>query len=79
MDKFFGLQAKGTNIPTEIIAGLTTFFTMAYIIFVNPAILASAGMDKGAVMVATCLAAAIGCALMGLIADFFDYRKRGLK
>ncbi|HAS6291125.1 TPA: NCS2 family permease [Vibrio vulnificus] len=55
---------------TEIIAGITTFLTMAYIIFVNPAILADAGMDRGAVFVATCLAAAIGCFIMGLLANY---------
>jgi len=69
MDKFFGLQAKGTNIRTEIIAGLTTFFTMAYIIFVNPSILGLTGMDKGGVFVATALAAAIGTLVMGLVAN----------
>ncbi|ENI8059008.1 NCS2 family permease, partial [Vibrio vulnificus] len=53
-----------------IIAGITTFLTMAYIIFVNPAILADAGMDRGAVFVATCLAAAIGCFIMGLLANY---------
>lgn len=69
MDKFFGLQAKGTNIRTEILAGLTTFFTMAYIIFVNPSILGLTGMDKGGVFVATALAAAIGTLVMGLVAN----------
>ena len=55
---------------TELLAGLTTFLTMAYILFVNPAILGETGMDKGAIFVATCLAAAIGSALMGLIANY---------
>ncbi len=59
-----------TNVRTEIIAGVTTFLTMAYIIFVNPAILADTGMDRGAVFVATCLAAAIGCFIMGLVANY---------
>jgi AGZA family xanthine/uracil permease-like MFS transporter len=68
--KFFQLEAHGTNVRTEVVAGVTTFLTMAYIIFVNPAILADAGMDKGAVFVATCLAAAIGTALMGLYANY---------
>ena len=58
------------TVKTEIIAGITTFLTMAYIIFVNPAMLADAGMDKGAVFVATCLAAAIGCFIMGLVANY---------
>ncbi len=57
-------------MKTEIIAGITTFLTLAYIIFVNPAILADAGMDKGAVFVATCLAAAIGTLVMGLVANY---------
>ncbi|EPQ9952326.1 NCS2 family permease, partial [Vibrio vulnificus] len=66
----FKLSEHGTNVRTEIIAGITTFLTMAYIIFVNPAILADAGMDRGAVFVATCLAAAIGCFIMGLLANY---------
>src|SRR5690606_2993419 len=60
----------GTNVRTEVLAGLTTFMTMAYIIFVNPQILADAGMDKGAVFVATCLAAAFASAFMGLYANY---------
>ncbi|GAB7130642.1 solute carrier family 23 protein [Pseudomonas aeruginosa] len=55
---------------TEILAGITTFLTMAYILFVNPSILGETGMDKGAVFVATCLAAAIGSTIMGLIANY---------
>ncbi|MCP3699761.1 MAG: NCS2 family permease [Aliivibrio sp.] len=70
LEKLFKLKENGTNIRTEIIAGLTTFLTMAYVIFVNPAILADAGMDKGAVFVATCIAAAIGCFIMGFVANF---------
>jgi AGZA family xanthine/uracil permease-like MFS transporter len=69
MDKFFGLTAKGTTVRTEIIAGLTTFFTMAYIIFVNPAILSNTGMDAGGVFVATAVAAAIGTLIMALVAN----------
>ncbi|MBU2896538.1 NCS2 family permease [Vibrio hepatarius] len=69
-EKIFKLSEYGTNVKTEIIAGLTTFLTMAYIIFVNPAILADAGMDHGAVFVATCLAAAIGCFIMGFVANY---------
>jgi hypothetical protein len=56
LDRFFALSAKGTNIATEFRAGLATFLTMAYIMFVNPAILEKAGMDVGAVFVASCLA-----------------------
>lgn len=70
LDKFFGISDAGSSVRTEIIAGITTFLTLAYIIFVNPAILADAGMDKGAVFVATCLAAAIGTLIMGLIANY---------
>ncbi|MEC7942269.1 MAG: NCS2 family permease [Pseudomonadota bacterium] len=69
-EKLFKLSENGTNVRTEIIAGLTTFLTMAYIIFVNPMILADAGMDHGAVFVATCLAAAIGCFIMGFVANY---------
>ncbi len=69
MDKFFQLKRAGTNVRIELIAGLTTFFTMVYIIFVNPGILAEAGMDKGGVFVATILAAAIGTLIMGLVAN----------
>ncbi|MEN2750832.1 NCS2 family permease [Psychrobacter sp. FBL11] len=68
IERYFGIDGDNTTIKTEIVAGITTFLTMAYIIFVNPNILAEAGMDKGAVFVATCLAAAIGCFIMGLYA-----------
>ena len=68
IERYFGIDGRNTTINTEILAGLTTFLTMAYIIFVNPDMLAKAGMDKGAVFVATCLASALGCFLMGLIA-----------
>lgn len=66
----FKLSEHGTTVRTELLAGLTTYMTMVYIAFVNPAILSEAGMDKGAVFVATCLAAAFGSALMGLYANF---------
>ncbi len=66
----FRLQEHGTNVRTELLAGLTTYMTMVYIVFVNPAILSQTGMDKGAVFVATCLAAAFGSALMGLYANY---------
>lgn len=68
IERYFGINGENTTVKTEILAGLTTFLTMAYIIFVNPNVLAEAGMDKGAVFVATCLAAAIGCFIMGLYA-----------
>ena len=70
LEKLFQLKAHNTTVRTEILAGVTTFLTMAYILFVNPAILGETGMDKGAIFVATCLAAAIGSALMGLIANY---------
>ncbi|WP_350260851.1 NCS2 family permease [Pantoea sp. BJ2] len=70
LEKLFKLKAHNTTVRTEIIAGITTFLAMAYILFVNPNILGATGMDKGAVFVATCLAAAIGCVLMGLIANY---------
>ena len=70
MEQYFKLSEHGSNVRTEVIAGITTFLTMAYIIFVNPQILATTGMDSGAVFVATCLAAAIGSAVMGLWANW---------
>lgn len=69
MEKFFKLKESGSNVRTEIIAGLTTFFTMAYIIFVNPSILSSTGMPREGVFVATILAAVIGTLIMGLVAN----------
>ncbi|WP_430462957.1 NCS2 family permease [Thalassolituus sp. LLYu03] len=69
LEKLFGLSRFGSNLRTEVLAGITTYLTMAYIIFVNPAMLADAGMDRGAVFVATCLAAAVGCIIMGLWAN----------
>ena len=70
LEKLFQLQAHNTTVRTELLAGLTTFLTMAYILFVNPSLLSEAGMDRGAVFVATCLAAAIGSAIMGLVANY---------
>jgi len=70
LEKLFKLSENKTDVRTEIIAGLTTFLTMAYIIFVNPAILSETGMDRGSVFVATCLAAAIGCFIMGIVANY---------
>jgi adenine/guanine/hypoxanthine permease len=65
----FNLRAQGSSVRTELLAGLTTYLTMAYIVVVNPSILAQAGIDQGAAFVATCIAAAIGSAAMGLLAD----------
>ncbi|MBV9558591.1 MAG: NCS2 family permease, partial [Pseudolabrys sp.] len=70
LDRYFGLKAQGTDVRTEFIAGLTTFLTMVYIVFVNPAILSKAGMDQGAVFVATCIAAAVSTLVMGLYANY---------
>jgi AGZA family xanthine/uracil permease-like MFS transporter len=70
LEKLFQLQENNTSIKTESIAGLTTFMTMAYIIFVQPAVLSVCGMDSGAVFVATCIASAIGTILMGILANY---------
>jgi len=70
LERLFKLSENKTTVRTEIVAGITTFLTMAYIIFVNPQILSAAGMDIGAVFVATCLAAAFGSAFMGLFANY---------
>ena len=70
LDKFFKLKEHNTTIKTEIMAGFSTFLAMVYIIVVNPQILSITGMDYGAVFVATCLAAAIGSALMGLLSNY---------
>src|SRR5215472_11737475 len=69
-ERVFGLAKAGTNPRTEFVAGLTTFLTMVYIVFVNPQILGNAGMDKGAVFVATCIAAAVSTLVMGLYANY---------
>ncbi len=69
LERLFDLTGRGTTPRTEVLAGATTFLTMVYIVVVNPAILAQAGIDQGAAFVATCLAAAIGSALMGLLAN----------
>jgi len=69
-DRCFGLSQQGTDVRTEFIAGLTTFLTMVYIIFVNPIILGKAGMDQGAVFVATCIAAAVSTFVMAFYANY---------
>jgi len=66
IEDFFKLKELNTNIRSEIMAGLTTFMTMAYIIFVNPAIISQTGMDFGAAMMATCISAAVATIMMGL-------------
>ncbi len=70
IERLFHLAENRTTVRIEVIAGVTTFLTMAYIIFVQPAVLGAAGMDPGAVLVATCLASAVGTLLMGLLANY---------
>ena len=70
LDNVFKLNVNGTNIKKEILAGFTTFITMSYIIFVNPQIMSTTGMDFGAVFVGTCLAASIACFIMGFVANW---------
>ena len=69
LEKFFKLKENGTNVSTEIMAGITTFFAMSYIIIVNPSILSQSGMEWGAVFLATIIAAIIGTLVMGLVAN----------
>ena len=69
MAKLFNLKQNGTKVSTEIIAGLTTFFAMSYIIIVNPSILSESGMEWGAVFLATIIASIIGTLIMGLVAN----------
>ena len=70
LERTFRLAEHGTSVRTEVLAGLTTFLTMAYIVFINPSILADAGMPRGAVFVATCLVAALGSLIMALYANY---------
>lgn len=70
LEKYFKLKELGTDVKTEVLAGISTFLTMAYIIAVNPAILSETGMPFNAVFVATCIAAALGTAIMGLYANY---------
>src|SRR3954454_10881655 len=69
IDRFFGITTSGGTLRTEIVAGVTTWLTMVYIAFINPVILAEAGMDRGAVFVATCLASSGATLLMALWAN----------
>ncbi len=69
-ERFFRLREQGTNARTEVLGGVTTFMTMAYIVFVNPAVLSGAGMDFGAVMTATCISAAAATLAMGMLANY---------
>ena len=70
LEALFKIRANDSSVQRECVAGMTTFITMVYIVFVNPAMLAQAGMDQGAAFVATCIAAAIGCFIMGLWANY---------
>jgi len=70
LERIFKLKEHGTTISQEMIGGLTTFMTMAYIIFVQPAVLSAAGMDFGAVMVATCVSSAVAIFLMAFLANY---------
>src|SRR5438067_11105418 len=70
LERLFGLAENRTSVRIEIVAGATTYLTMAYIVFVNPVILAAAGMDHGAVFVATCLASALATLLMAFLANY---------
>lgn len=70
LERLFQLQRAGTTVRTELIAGATTFATLSYIIFVQPAVLAGAGMDSGAVMAATCVASGLATVLMGVAANY---------
>jgi AGZA family xanthine/uracil permease-like MFS transporter len=70
LERLFGLSAAGTTVRTEVLAGTTTFLTMAYIIFVQPAVLSAAGMDAGAVLTATCLASALATLIMAFAANY---------
>src|SRR5215813_1705918 len=70
LERRFALTANQTSVRTELLAGLTTFLTMAYIVFVQPAVLSAAGMDFGAVLVATCLSTALASALMAFLANY---------
>src|SRR2546421_9690545 len=70
LDSYFGLTRNRTDVRTEFLAAITTFLTMVYIVFVNPQILGSAGMDKGAVFVATCIAAAVSTLVMAFYANY---------
>ena len=70
LEQFFAIEAHQTSLQKEVLAGVTTFITMAYIIFVNPQMMAQSGMDHGAIFVGTCLAAAFACLFMGLYANW---------
>ena len=70
LESYFEIKGSGSTVQREVLGGLTTFATMSYIIFVQPTVLSAAGMPFGSVLVATCLSAAVGCFLMGLLARY---------
>ena len=70
LEKLFHLKANNTNVKTEVIGGITTFMTMAYILAVNPLILSASGMDSQAILMATALAAFIGTMVMAFAANY---------
>ena len=70
LERRFHLTEANTTIRTEVLAGITTFMTMSYIIFVQPAVLSTTGMDFQAVIAATCIVSAIGCFLMAFLANY---------
>jgi len=70
LERLFKLKEKHTNVKTEVIAGITTFMTLSYIIFVQPTVLSACGMDFGAVLVATCVASALATFVMGLYSNY---------
>ena len=70
LERVFHLSENGTSVKTEIMAGITTFMTMAYILAVNPAIMSAAGMDKGAVLTATAIAGFLGTVLMAVFSNY---------
>lgn len=70
LESFFQVRDRGSTPRREIAAGVTTFLTMSYIVFVNPAVLSQSGMDFGAVLAATCIAAAAGTLIMGIVANY---------
>ena len=69
LDRLFKLKEHNTDVKTEVLAGITSFIAMAYIIFVNPSILKSANMDSNSVLMATCIGAAVGCFLTAILAN----------
>ena len=70
LDRFFKIKESGSSVRTEVLAGLTTFLAMSYILVINPSILKDAGMDSNAVFVATCISSAFACMMMGLLANY---------